>query len=468
MFRIIKLILIITISCFAVAAVFILLTVVERQNALREVSRYNLTWVATQAVNETLRFELRIANLASNASTKDLEEVRTRLDILYNRLGVLKEGMISAYIERYPDENEVINELDSVLHQIESVIDRVREPDIISHILSLLEPLESRLSRFAASTNRFGAEQVAADQQELLRLHWTFSALAGGLVLCGFALIALLFAQNRLIRDGNETLRGMTEELRRAKNRAEAASEAKSHFLANMSHELRTPLNAIIGFGEIISNEAFGPVGQSRYREYATDIVRSGQHIDAMVTDILTMARLEASTVEISFDIVELDSIVHSAIAMLNGTEQAKGRQVSTEALEENIRLRADQRSLKQMLLNLLSNAFKFSDSGTTVDLRSRHLPDGSFVLTVIDHGIGMTAEEATIAVQPFQQIDSGLARRYEGTGLGLAIVKGLIERHGGRLTIESEPSVGSQISLIFPGNLVIAEGASLIAQAVN
>jgi signal transduction histidine kinase len=375
--------------------------------------------------------------------------------------------MISAYIERYPDENEVINELDSVLNQIESVIDRVREPDIISYILSLLEPLESRLSRFAASTNRFGAEQVAADQRELLRLHWTFSALAGGLVLCGFALIALLLAQNRLIREGHETLRGMTEELRQAKNRAEAASEAKSHFLANMSHELRTPLNAIIGFGEIISNEVFGPVGQSRYREYATFIVGSGQHIHEMITDILTMAQLDAGTVEISFDIVELNSIVQSAIAILQGTEQAKGRSVSTE-LEENIRLRADERSLKQMLLNLLSNAFKFSEPKTTVALKSRHLPDGSFALTVIDHGIGMTAEEATIAVQPFQQIDSGLARRYEGTGLGLAIVKGLIERHGGRLTIESEPRVGSQISLIFPGDLVSAEGASLIAQAVN
>ncbi len=457
MFRIIKPILIITISCFAVAAVYISLTVVERQKALREVSRYNLTWVATQAVNETLRFELRIASLDGSAKTKDLEEVKTRLDILYNRLGVLKEGMISTYIERYPDEKEVINDLDSVLHQIESVIDRITEPNIISYVLSLLKPLESRLSRFAASTNRFGAEQVAADQRELLRLHWTFSALAGGLVLCGFALIALLLAQNQLIRDGHETLRQMTEELQQAKNRAEAASEAKSHFLANMSHELRTPLNAIIGFGEIISDEAFGPVGQSRYREYATHIVRSGQHIHEMITDILTMAQLEAGTVEISFDIVELDRIVHSAIAMLHGTEQAKGRKVSTEGLEEQIRLRADQRSLKQMLLNLLSNAFKFSDPEMMVDLKSRHLPDGSFALTVIDHGIGMTAEEATIAVQPFQQIDSGLARRYEGTGLGLAIVKGLIERHGGRLTIESEPTVGSQISLIFPSNLVIA-----------
>ena len=176
----------------------------------------------------------------------------------------------------------------------------------------------------------------------------------------------------------------------------------------------------------------------------------------------------EAGSVEISFDIVDLDSIVQSAIAIVHGTDQAKGRKVSTDGFEEKIKLRADQRSLKQMLLNLLSNALKFSDPDRTVDLKSRHLPDGSFALTVIDHGIGMTAEEATIAVQPFQQIDSGLARRYDGTGLGLAIVKGLIERHGGRLTIESEPRVGSQISLIFPGNLVIAEGARLIAQAVN
>jgi signal transduction histidine kinase len=468
MFRIIKLILIITIGSFAVAAVYISLTVVERQKALREVSRYNLTWVATQAVNETLRFELQISDLAGNANTKDLDEVRTRLDILYNRLGVLKEGMISAYIERNPEPAEVINELDSALHQIESVTDRITEPNTIRYILSLLKPLESRLSRFAASTNRFSAEQVAADQRELLRLHWTFSVLAGGLFLCGLAFIALLFAQNRLIRDGNETLRAMTEELRQAKNRAEAASEAKSHFLANMSHELRTPLNAIIGFGEIISDEAVGPVGQSRYREYATDIVRSGQHMYEMITDILTMAQLEAGSVEISFDIVELDSIVQSAIAMVHGTSQAKGRKVSTDGFDEKMRLRADQRSLKQMLLNLLSNALKFSDPDRTVDLKSRHLPDGSFALTVIDHGIGMTAEEATIAVQPFQQIDSGLARRYDGTGLGLAIVKGLIERHGGRLTIESEPRVGSQISLIFPSNLVIAEGARLIAQAVN
>jgi two-component system, cell cycle sensor histidine kinase PleC len=466
MFRIIKPILIITISCFAIAAVYISLTVVERQKALREVSRYNLTWVATQAVNETLRFELRIADLADNANSADLDEVRTRLDILFNRLGVLKEGMISAYVERYPEEAHVINDLDGVLHQIESVIDRVTQPNTIRYILSLLKPLESRLSRFAASTNRFSAEQVAADQQELLRLHWTFSALAFGLVICGFLLIALLAAQNRLIRDGHETLRGMTEELRQAKNRAEAASEAKSHFLANMSHELRTPLNAIIGFGEIISNEAFGPVGQSRYREYATHIVRSGQHIHEMVTDILTMAQLDAGTVEISFDIVELDSIIHSTIAIVQGTEQAKGREVSTD-FKENIRLRADQRSLRQMLLNLLSNAFKFSDPETTVAVKSRHLLDGSLVLTVIDQGIGMTVEEATMAVQPFQQIDSGLARRYEGTGLGLAIVKGLIERHGGRLAIESEPRVGSQISLIFPSNLVIAEG-SLSAQAVN
>ena len=187
-----------------------------------------------------------------------------------------------------------------------------------------------------------------------------------------------------------------------------------------------------------------------------------------MITDILTMAQLEAGSVEISFDIVELDSIVQSAIAMVHGTSQAKGRKVSTDGFDEKMRLRADQRSLKQMLLNLLSNALKFSAPDTTVDLKSRHLPDGSFALTVIDHGIGMTAEEATIAVQPFQQIDSGLSRRYDGTGLGLAIVKGLIERHGGRLTIESEPRVGSQISLIFPSNLVIAEGARLIAQAVN
>ena len=455
--RVIKSFLAITIGCFAAAAVFISLTVVERQRALREVSRYNLAWVASQAVNETLRFELRIADSVNHADAEHAEEIRTRLDILFNRLGILKEGMISAYIERYPDEKGAIDKLDSVLHEIEPLIGRIGQPGTVQQILSLVEPLESRLSRLAASTNRFGGEEVAADEHELLRLHWTFSALAGGLILCGLALIGLLFVQNRLIREGHQALRGMAEDLRQAKDRAEAASEAKSRFLANMSHELRTPLNAIIGFGEIISDEAFGPVGQPRYREYAADIVKSGRHMYEMVTDILTMAQLEAGTVEISLEVVDLYSVVDSAITILRGTERAKGRELSIEGLEKNIILQADQRSVRQMLLNLLSNALKFSSPGTTVHLTSRRHPDGTCELTVIDHGIGMTAEQAAIAIQPFQQIDSGLTRRYEGSGLGLAIVKGLIERHGGSIAIDSEPGVGSRVSLIFPGQLAVS-----------
>jgi signal transduction histidine kinase len=365
--------------------------------------------------------------------------------------------MISAYIERYPDEKGAIDKLDSVLHEIEPLIGRIGQPGTVQQILSLVEPLESRLSRLAASTNRFGGEEVAADEHELLRLHWTFSALAGGLILCGLALIGLLFVQNRLIREGHQALRGMAEDLRQAKDRAEAASEAKSRFLANMSHELRTPLNAIIGFGEIISDEALGPVGQPRYREYAADIVKSGRHMYEMVTDILTMAQLEAGTVEISLEVVDLYSVVDSAITILRGTERAEGRELSIEGLEKNIILQADQRSVRQMLLNLLSNALKFSSPGTTVHLTSRRHPDGTCELTVIDHGIGMTAEQAAIAIQPFQQIDSGLTRRYEGSGLGLAIVKGLIERHGGSIAIDSEPGVGSRVSLIFPGQLAVS-----------
>jgi signal transduction histidine kinase len=460
MFRLrdIKLILIITIACFAAAAVYISITVVERQRALRDVSRYNLAWVASQAVNETLRFELRVADIANHVNLENVEEVRTRLDILYNRLGILKEGMITAYIQRFPDQKGAIDELDSVLHEIEPLFDRIGQPGTAQQILSLLKPLESGLSRFAASTNRFGGDEVATDQRELLRLHWTFSALAGGLILCSLSLIGLLFMQNRLILDGHEALRGMAEELRRAKDRAEAASGAKSHFLANMSHELRTPLNAIIGFSEMISDEVFGPVGTPRYREYAADILKSGRHMCEMITDILMMAQLEAGTVEMRFGPVELDSVVHSAFAILRGTEQAKGRELSSEGLERKITLQADQRSVRQMLLNLMSNALKFSCPGTTVHVASRRHADGSYALIVIDHGIGMTAEQAAIAIQPFQQIDSGLARRYEGTGLGLAIVKSLIERHGGSIAIESEPGVGSRVSLIFPSKLVVAD----------
>jgi two-component system, cell cycle sensor histidine kinase PleC len=447
--RAIKIALAAATGAFAVAAAGVSFAVVERQEQLREVSRYNLVWAASQALSEFYRLEERVAafSLPNGAVTAD--EVALRFEIMQNRIGILDGGDLAAFVAANPEQQAVVDELRAALADVQPLVEAIDRPGAAERIRARLLPLEVRLTRFAGITNQFGGQQVAEDQAQLLRLHWRFSAVAGGLVLCGLAFVGLLLAQQRL-------LRALADDLRAAKEAAEAASGAKSRFLANMSHELRTPLNAIIGFSETIWREILGPISPSKYREYAGDIMDSGKHMLDLVTDILTMGKLDAGHLEINPEVVDLEEMVASTIGMFRGMTLAAGRAVTTETDGEWPRLRADERAVRQMLLNLLTNAAKFSGSDTPIDIACRRQADGALQITVRDHGIGMTAEEAALAVQPFHQVDSRLARKYEGSGLGLSIVTGLMELHGGRLAIESQPGAGSRISLVFPPHLVI------------
>jgi signal transduction histidine kinase len=340
------------------------------------------------------------------------------------------------------------------LGELDRLMPRIDQPGIAERVLRRLSPLETKLARFAGDANTYGAEQVADDQRQLLELHWVFSGLAGGLAVCGVGLIGLLFIQNRLLSATHGELHIMAGDLQIAKDAAEAASEAKSRFLAAMSHELRTPLNAIIGFSELIAGETFGPIGQPKYLEYAVNVVVSGRHMSGLVNDILTAAKLDAGQYELSSELVDVRHLVWTIIEMISGAEIAKDRDIVIDPDGEWFCLFADKRSVKQMLLNLISNALKFSAVDTPVRVTSCRARDGELWVTVIDHGIGMTSEEAVAAVKPFHQIDNRLARRYEGTGLGLSIVKSMVECHGGRLVVHSDPGKGSQISLVFPSHL--------------
>lgn len=235
-----------------------------------------------------------------------------------------------------------------------------------------------------------------------------------------------------------------------ARQAAEAANTAKSAFLAHMSHELRTPLNAIIGFAEVLMRQIFGPIENPRYREYAGDIHRSGTHLLELINQLLDLAKIEAGKLELNEEEFDLADVAREAAALMRVQLAAKRLEMEVRAEKEAI-LRADRRAVKQSIINLMSNALKFTDPGGRVDLRIRHRDDGGISLTVADTGIGIPADKIDLAFKPFAQIGGRYERAAAGTGLGLAITRSLIELHGGRVAISSRIGEGTTVELIFP-----------------
>jgi PAS domain S-box-containing protein len=240
------------------------------------------------------------------------------------------------------------------------------------------------------------------------------------------------------------------EALREARDQATAASRSKSEFLANMSHELRTPLNAIIGFSEALERELFGPVGSPRYREYAEDIHDSGVHLLNLINDILDLSKIEAGHFKLHEDEADLDAVVASACRIVRHRAQQAAITIETALPMPPVGLLADERALKQILINLISNAVKFSEDRSTVRVEALVRAEG-LRIAVIDKGIGIAADDIPKALAPFTQIDGTLSRAHEGTGLGLPLAKHLTELHGGELTIESEPGVGTTVYVDLP-----------------
>jgi PAS domain S-box-containing protein len=246
-------------------------------------------------------------------------------------------------------------------------------------------------------------------------------------------------------------LKRSADELRKHMEAAEAASRTKSQFLANMSHELRTPLNAILGFSEVIGGELFGPAGDPRYSDYARDIYASGRLLLGIIDDLLDLSRLEHGKLDIRPEAVEAAEIVEACTRLVEGKAREAHVRVVAELPAAPVRLEADALRLKQVLLNLLTNAVKYTPEGGRVTIGVRVREDGEVEFDIADTGIGMTPQEIEIALQPFGQVENALTRHHQGTGLGLPLAKGLVELHGGKLTIESTPRAGTRIAVTLP-----------------
>lgn len=240
--------------------------------------------------------------------------------------------------------------------------------------------------------------------------------------------------------------------------KAEAANEAKSAFLAIISHELRTPLNAIIGFAGLMEDQRFGPLGAPRYREYVSDIRHSGEHLLVLINNILDLSRAEAGKLHLQEDAVDVVEAM-----------QICARQLEPRAIENHVQLelsvpnappmlRCDAAKLRQVLLNLLSNALKFTPADGRVLLKLECGADEGVTLIVKDTGVGMSPADIPRALEPFTQLDNRLARRYEGTGLGLPLTRSLVELHGGTLRLESALGEGTTAIVMFPPSRTIVD----------
>lgn len=239
--------------------------------------------------------------------------------------------------------------------------------------------------------------------------------------------------------------------LREAKEAAVTASNAKSEFLANISHELRTPLNAVIGFSEVMIQEVFGPIGNDRYRDYAGDIRQSGVHLLGVINDLLDYSKLEAGRVELHIEDVSPVAIMDKCVRMMRQRAEAESLALVTDTGDAaEAVIQGDDRKITQVLLNLVSNAIKFTPSGGVVRLSICRSGDGVDI-AVTDSGIGMSEKDIDLALAPFGQVNSSLNREYTGTGLGLPLSKSLIELHGGTMTIDSVPAKGTTFTVHLP-----------------
>jgi len=271
----------------------------------------------------------------------------------------------------------------------------------------------------------------------------------------------------RVFRDSaleQQRLASEVLENRIAKESAEASSKIKSEFLASMSHELRTPLNAILGFSEILAAQLFGPLGHQRYVEYAEDVHKSGAHLLELINDVLDLSKIDAGKVELSESIFPIRELVDDAVVLVGG--KAKDHVTLEMCVPGGIQILADKRLTKQILINLLGNAIKFTPKGGTITVGAQKGSGQDLEIYVADTGIGMDAAQLEKAFSPYGQINSQIAQDRQGTGLGLPIAQAMARLQGGDIIAQSTPGHGTRMTLVLPGTRIAepADSPQLVA----
>lgn len=266
---------------------------------------------------------------------------------------------------------------------------------------------------------------------------------------------------NDELRDEIKRRRDLETTLREAKRKAEAANKAKSEFLATMSHELRTPLNSIIGFSDLIRQQLKSIPDTERFTEYATYINDSGHHLLRIVNDILDLTKIDAGKTVLNESHVRVDDLFDRSIRLVDSIAVKYDVSIDFRGDCGSLEVFCDEILMRRALLNMLSNAVKFSHEGARVEARADLDAQGDLHLTIADTGIGIAPEDMQKVLEPFGQADSRLARQHEGTGLGVPLTKSLVELHGGRFEIDSEPEVGTTVTLVVPKSRIVEKSGN-------
>lgn len=397
-----------------------------------------------------------IARHENGAPGASLDDIVLAFDIVYER--------VHAHPNRSPNDQfaspefEALNrDLMAALEKCIPTIDRIVEVDgaRIKDLRAGLEALQPDIDRLASMTIQLAAELRGRMRDENVQVARKIGWLIVGLA--GLSLVFVLLVWRQYIgaeRQRTELLE-LTANLRRANARVEAASQAKSEFLAHMSHELRTPLNSILGFSEIIRDGVMGECKPASYAEYAGDIHNSSSHLLGLIDGLLDLSRIDAGQLDLQEERVDLFPQIEWAVSLLSDISQRAGVTLTPRDNTPGIGVVADRGRLRQMLLNLIDNAIKFSLSGGAVEIRTDLTDGGEIQITVQDNGRGIPREHLGNVLEPFHRGDAGAYHAAPGAGLGLSIVRSLVQSHGGSLSLDSDGKSGTTARLVLPAERV-------------
>ncbi|WP_162917225.1 sensor histidine kinase [Dongia deserti] len=434
---------------FALAAVVGLkLLQTQHITTLIGYSEDNASWAVHQLGAEQLRFETALLR-AKDGDPRALDEAALRYETFASRRSVLADGVFRHKLERLPPFGALMTAFDRMLAAHDPMMADGLQPDEIAPLLAAASAMRGPVHDLVLAENEL-LNTVEADTRThilIIRHISLVTLLVLSVLLISFAAYALVMLRHA--QNSELALRHSENVLRSALKEAQSASAAKSVFLANMSHELRTPLNAVIGFSEFLEISAAHKLDE-RQRGYLCDIRTSGRHLLEVLSTILEVSKLEAGKVELHIDAVPARMVIAECLRMVSGKAKQKSIAIDSIGLEDLPPIQGDATRLRQIFLNLLTNAVKYSNEGGQV--RVVGAAEGGFVIMRIeDEGIGMKTADIETALRPFERIRNAETANQEGVGLGLTIVKTLVEIHNGRLEIDSEIGQGTTVSVCLP-----------------